>query len=224
MRWQCSAAFGRDCPLVALCRIEKAPTRRARAAQKSAPLATTEPAVGASFGGARPPPPRESPSRPIGALASDPTQHAFLGILEWPSSGEVGGAPACPSALRRSARPPVPIARHGRRRVDPARYCCLSWLAFAGATTYVTRMVRLLGLAVVLFNAWMLADAYRRKAETHWLWIIALVPGGALAYFIFVRSRAPAFFWDPPQADCIAAKAANCRQPAPPFARNAEHQ
>lgn len=45
----------------------------------------------------------------------------------------------------------------------------------------------------MLFNAWMLADAYRRKAETHWLWIIALVPGGALAYFIFVRSRAPDF-------------------------------
>jgi hypothetical protein len=54
-------------------------------------------------------------------------------------------------------------------------------------------MVRLLGLAVVVFNAWMLADAYRRRAETHWLWIIALVPGGALAYFIFVRSRAPDF-------------------------------
>ncbi len=53
------------------------------------------------------------------------------------------------------------------------------------------KMLRLLGIAVVAFNAWMLADAYRRRAETYWLWIIAIVPGGALAYFIFVRSRAP---------------------------------
>lgn len=50
-------------------------------------------------------------------------------------------------------------------------------------------MVRLLGFLVVAFNAWMLVDAYRRKAESYWLWIIVGVPGGSLAYFFMVKLR-----------------------------------
>lgn len=51
-------------------------------------------------------------------------------------------------------------------------------------------MLRLLGLVALAFNAWMLFDAYKRKAETHWLWIIAAVPGGSLIYFFLVRMKA----------------------------------
>jgi hypothetical protein len=35
----------------------------------------------------------------------------------------------------------------------------------------------------------MLVDAYRRRAETYWLWIIFGVPGGSLAYFFLVKIR-----------------------------------
>ncbi len=51
------------------------------------------------------------------------------------------------------------------------------------------QVIRLLGFAVVGFNLWMLVDAYRRRAETYWLWIIFGVPGGSLAYFFLVKIR-----------------------------------
>jgi hypothetical protein len=50
-------------------------------------------------------------------------------------------------------------------------------------------VIRLLGLLVVGFNLWMMVDAYRRRAETYWLYIIPLVPGGSLAYFVMVKLR-----------------------------------
>jgi hypothetical protein len=50
-------------------------------------------------------------------------------------------------------------------------------------------VIRLLGLLVVGFNLWMLVDAYRRRAETFWLYIIAVVPGASLAYFFMVKLR-----------------------------------
>lgn len=48
-------------------------------------------------------------------------------------------------------------------------------------------MFRLLSFAVIGFQLWMLVDAYRRRAETYWLYIILGVPGGSLAYLILVR-------------------------------------
>ena len=50
-------------------------------------------------------------------------------------------------------------------------------------------MVRLLAFAVIGFKLWMLVDAYRRRAETYWLWIIMGIPGGALLYLVMVRLR-----------------------------------
>ena len=50
-------------------------------------------------------------------------------------------------------------------------------------------MLRVLGALLLAFNAWMLFDAYRRRAETHWLWVIVGVPGGAVAYFVLVKLR-----------------------------------
>ena len=50
-------------------------------------------------------------------------------------------------------------------------------------------MIRLLAIAVIGFKLWMLVDAYRRRAETYWLWIIMGVPGGALLYLVMVRLR-----------------------------------
>ncbi len=50
-------------------------------------------------------------------------------------------------------------------------------------------MARLLLLVVVPFKIWMLYDAWQRRAETYWLWVIIGVPGGALAYLFFVRLR-----------------------------------
>ena len=35
----------------------------------------------------------------------------------------------------------------------------------------------------------MLYDAWQRRVDTYWLWIIIGVPGGAVAYFFFVRMR-----------------------------------
>ena len=49
-------------------------------------------------------------------------------------------------------------------------------------------MARLL-LLLVPFKLWMLYDAWQRRADTYWLWIIIGVPGGAVAYFFFVRMR-----------------------------------
>lgn len=50
-------------------------------------------------------------------------------------------------------------------------------------------MFRLLAFAAIGFQLWMLVDAYRRRAETYWLWIILGVPGGALVYLVMVRLR-----------------------------------
>lgn len=50
-------------------------------------------------------------------------------------------------------------------------------------------MFRLLAFAVVGFKLWMLVDAYQRRAETYWLWIILGMPGGAALYFVMVRLR-----------------------------------
>lgn len=50
-------------------------------------------------------------------------------------------------------------------------------------------MFRLLTFAVIGFKLWMLVDAYQRRAETYWLWIIMGVPGGALLYLVMVRLR-----------------------------------
>lgn len=52
-------------------------------------------------------------------------------------------------------------------------------------------MGRLLAFLAIAFKAWMLVDAVRRQAETKWLWIIALVPFGAWAYFFIVKLREP---------------------------------
>jgi hypothetical protein len=51
-------------------------------------------------------------------------------------------------------------------------------------------MWRVLGFLALAFKAWMLYDAYKRKAEQYWLWIIVAVPGGALIYFFMVRIKA----------------------------------
>ena len=50
-------------------------------------------------------------------------------------------------------------------------------------------VLRLLGFVAIAFNVWMLIDAYRRRAETYWLWIIMGVPGGSIAYFFLVKIR-----------------------------------
>jgi hypothetical protein len=50
-------------------------------------------------------------------------------------------------------------------------------------------VVRFLALAALAFNAWMMIDAYRRRAESYWLWIILGVPGGSLAYFFMVKLK-----------------------------------
>jgi len=50
-------------------------------------------------------------------------------------------------------------------------------------------LFRLLAFAVVGFKLWMLVDAYQRRAETYWLWIILGVPGGAVLYLVMVRLR-----------------------------------
>lgn len=47
-----------------------------------------------------------------------------------------------------------------------------------------------LALAQTAFMIWMLVDAYTRRVDTIWLWIILLVPGiGAWAYFFAVKAR-----------------------------------
>lgn len=50
-------------------------------------------------------------------------------------------------------------------------------------------MIRLVGVVMLGLKAWMLYDAYRRRAERHWFWIILGVPGGSVLYFIAVRAQ-----------------------------------
>ena len=46
----------------------------------------------------------------------------------------------------------------------------------------------LLALAQTAFMIWMLVDAYRRRAEGYWFWVILFLPAlGALAYFFAVK-------------------------------------
>ncbi len=52
-------------------------------------------------------------------------------------------------------------------------------------------MIRLVVFLMMGVKAWMLVDAYRRKADTYWLWIIIGVPGGSLLYLFMVRLRDP---------------------------------
>ena len=48
----------------------------------------------------------------------------------------------------------------------------------------------LLSLAQTAFMVWMLIDAYRRRAEGYWFWVILILPGlGAWAYFFAVKLR-----------------------------------
>jgi hypothetical protein len=50
-------------------------------------------------------------------------------------------------------------------------------------------VARLIALVVIAFNVWMFVDAFRRRAETYWLWVIMMVPWGSLLYFVLVRAR-----------------------------------
>jgi hypothetical protein len=52
-------------------------------------------------------------------------------------------------------------------------------------------VIRLFAALVISMKVWMLVDAYRRRSETYWLWIIVGVPGGSLAYFFMVKMRDP---------------------------------
>ena len=52
-------------------------------------------------------------------------------------------------------------------------------------------MLRLIAPLLIFFKLWMLYDAYQRRAETFWYWIIIGIPGGSLLYFFMVRMRAP---------------------------------
>lgn len=52
-------------------------------------------------------------------------------------------------------------------------------------------MLRLLAPIFLAFKVWMFIDAIRRKAETHWFWIIMVVPLGDVAYFFAVKIRDP---------------------------------
>jgi hypothetical protein len=48
----------------------------------------------------------------------------------------------------------------------------------------------LLSLAQTAFMVWMLIDAYRRRAETFWFWVILFLPGlGSWVYFFAVVLR-----------------------------------
>ena len=48
----------------------------------------------------------------------------------------------------------------------------------------------LLSLAQTAFMVWMLIDAYRRRAEGFWFWVILFVPGlGSWVYFFAVKLR-----------------------------------
>jgi hypothetical protein len=65
-----------------------------------------------------------------------------------------------------------------------------------------------LALAQTAFMIWMLVDAYTRRVDTIWLWIILIVPGiGAWAYFFAVKVRdfrrgsLPAIFHRNPSLD-----------------------
>lgn len=52
-------------------------------------------------------------------------------------------------------------------------------------------MIRIAAVLMIGMKIWMLVDAYRRQADTYWLWIIVGVPGGSLIYFFMVRMRDP---------------------------------
>lgn len=52
-------------------------------------------------------------------------------------------------------------------------------------------MLRLFVFLAIGMKTWMLVDAYRRRAETYWLWIIISVPGGSLLYFFMVKMKDP---------------------------------
>jgi hypothetical protein len=48
----------------------------------------------------------------------------------------------------------------------------------------------LLSLAQTAFMVWMLIDAYRRRAEGYWFWVILFLPGlGSWVYFFAVKLR-----------------------------------
>ncbi len=71
-----------------------------------------------------------------------------------------------------------------------------------------------LSLAQTAFMIWMLVDAYRRRAEYYWFWIILLVPGlGAWAYFFAVKAsdfrgaNLGQWFQRPPSLDELRYKA-----------------
>jgi hypothetical protein len=52
-----------------------------------------------------------------------------------------------------------------------------------------TIMARVVFLVVAAFKVWMFIDAVRRKADSHWFWLIPFVPFGAVAYFFMVKIR-----------------------------------
>jgi len=65
-----------------------------------------------------------------------------------------------------------------------------------------------LALAQMAFTIWMIVDAYTRRAEPFWLWVIILVPLlGAWAYFFAVKAAdfrhgsLPSFFHRRPSLD-----------------------
>jgi hypothetical protein len=65
-------------------------------------------------------------------------------------------------------------------------------------------VVQALGLLQVAFTVWMMVDAYRRRAEPFWYWVILLFqPVGAWVYFFAVKFRTlrlsrigPALSWE----------------------------
>ncbi len=57
----------------------------------------------------------------------------------------------------------------------------------AGRSSKIRRMLRgLVGLSATVFTLWMLVDAYQRRAESYWYFII-LMPLGEWAYFLAVK-------------------------------------
>jgi hypothetical protein len=50
-------------------------------------------------------------------------------------------------------------------------------------------MWRLLALAAIPLKIWMFVDALRRRVDPYWLWIIAAVPFGEIAYFFRFKAR-----------------------------------
>lgn len=50
-------------------------------------------------------------------------------------------------------------------------------------------MIRLIGMLMLALKAWMLHDAYRRRVDGFWYFVIVGVPGGSLIYFVAVRAQ-----------------------------------